>query len=105
MKATKEMVHQAQADQRSTVISNRLMLIQSIEELESIGGKDDYVESLRTILGAYPDGIRLSRVQEVMGNAKFLMEARETLNDKIVAIDGKWAVLKLRSAATTEATE
>jgi len=100
-----QQVKDAQADQRRTIATNRLTVIQSIDELESIGGKDDYVESLRTILAEYPNGIRLSRVQEVMGDAKVLAEARETLKGEIENVGGKRTVLKLRSAVTTETTE
>ena len=48
MKISIEEIKNAQADQLEVVATNRLSVLQSIQELESIGGSDDYIPSLRT---------------------------------------------------------
>jgi hypothetical protein len=105
MPTTKELVLQAQTEQLGVIATNRLAVLKSIDELDEIGGKDNYVHSLKTILAAYPNGIRLSRVQEVMGDAKVLAEARETLKAEIEEIGGKRTVLKLRTQPESQTTE
>jgi len=104
MKINIEEVKQAQADQLEVIAANRLTVLQSIDDLESIGGTDDYVPSLRTIVTAYPDGILASKVQLVLPDAALLKEARAVL--KATEIEeipkGKRTILKPIAAAAPE---
>jgi predicted RNA binding protein with dsRBD fold (UPF0201 family) len=105
MPTNKELVKQAQTEQLGIIANNRLTVLQSIEELESVGGKDDYHQSLRTIVNAYPEGVLLSKVQMVLTDVKVLGEARKALKHEIEEIGGKRIVLKVRKQPETQTAE
>ena len=102
-KSKKQLVIEAQNEQLDVIATNRLTVLQSIDELESFGGKDDYVQGLRTIVNGYPDGITLSKVQTVLADTKVLADARKALKKEIEEIPkGKSFILKPRHTTNSE---
>ena len=96
-----DMVKKAQAEQNGVVGGHRIAVLQSIDVLTSIGGKDDYVANLRCVLGAYPDGMALSKVQTVLPNGADLTKARDELKESGELEEtskGNSVVLKLKAA-------
>jgi hypothetical protein len=103
MSTNKEIVKQAQIEQLGVIAKNRLTVLTSIDELDEIGGKDNYVESLRTIVNAHPEGIVLGRVQMVLTDTKVLGDARKALKQEIEETPkGKSFILKPRQATGGE---
>lgn len=92
-----ESVKQIQKEQTLVIANQRVTILKSIDELESIGGNDDYTVSLRSILEAYPEGILLSKATTVLPDTEKLNAARDSLNEAIEENKkGKAVVLKLK---------
>jgi hypothetical protein len=82
MKSKKELLLEAQNEQRQVVAKNRVSLLKALDELEEFGGKDDYETSLSAIVTEYGEkGISLTRVREVLPEAKPLENALQALID------------------------
>ena len=76
-------IKEAQENQNIVVAEQRVTLLKAEDDLNSIGGKIDYVIQLRKIVQANPNGILLSRIQTILPDGKALSEARKALKDEI----------------------
>ena len=95
-----QMVWEPQANQNTVVANQRVSVLKSVDDLKSIGGKDDYVASLRAIVKEYPDGILLAKIQTVLTDAKALTAARDALKGEIDEVTkGKSILMKPKVVA------
>ena len=105
MALTKADLKQLQTEQLDVIATNRLTVLQSVEELNEMGGTDDHVASLRAIVLAYPKGITLAKVQTVLSDSVLLLAARTTLKEageieEVSPDKGRGIVLKPLKIAT-----
>jgi hypothetical protein len=80
MATNKELLIFAQNEQCQVVAKHRVSVLKALDELEEFGGTDDYETSLTAIVDHYgKNGISLTRVREVLPDAKSLETALEKL--------------------------
>ena len=81
MPTNKELLFAAQNEQLQAVAKNRVAVLTGLAELEEFGGEDNYVASVSAIVNAYPEGIMLTKLREVLPNYVVLEKAIKKLAD------------------------
>lgn len=77
-----EMIAKAKNQRRQKLFDQRVALLKAEDAFNELGGEDSYELSLSAIVAAYPKGITLTRVREMLPDSKMLDAAKEALKAK-----------------------
>ena len=77
-----ELFHKAQDGQLTTIGGQKLAVLKSYDVLHSFKGEDDYQIGLATIVNAYPEGILLTKIRQVLPDSLILEKAIKALVEK-----------------------
>jgi hypothetical protein len=77
-----EVIAKAKNQRRQKLFEQRVALLKAEDAFKQLGGEDNYELSLSAIVTAYPDGITMTRVREMLPDSKELDAAKETLKSK-----------------------
>lgn len=93
------LVKAAQLETQAAVTSQRVALIETIQEHESIGGHDDIEGSLSAVVKHFPDGVPVTLLQSVFPDTA-LVTAREALKKAgTIAVEGKKGKVMIKLVA------
>ena len=79
MKNPLDLFIEAQNNQLKVVAGHRVALLKSQDELKRFRGEDDYEIAVAAIVTAYPEGIVVTRLREVLPDSTILDEAIKKL--------------------------
>ena len=97
-----EMIEKAKEQRRQRLFEQRVALFKAEDALKQLGGEDDYKLSLSAIVKAYPKGVTLTRVRQLLTDSELLDVAKEELKaeDVIeVGMDKRSPLLTPKSVA------
>lgn len=98
-----DVLAKAKDKRRQNLFGQRVTLLKAEDALKQLGGEDNYESSLLAIVTAYPNGITLTRVRQLLPDSGALDAAKDSLkNQRLIEVgtDKRSPLLKPMAATT-----